>query len=128
MQIHRLQRHNLMPCDRKSLAALTKHKLKRTRSNATTLGTQPQTLFSLPWQHPTGIAGTLGNAKNWKSVCLVTAVCSAGATVSAKLQTAEQLTEVSECVEQLKALRVETMPPTYDLEQVSAKYQHDKPS
>jgi hypothetical protein len=70
-----------------------------------------------------GIAGTIGNAKNWKPVCLLAAVCSAGVTVTAKLQTAEQLTESSECVGQLKALRVETMTPTYDLQQVSAKYQ-----
>lgn len=68
-------------------------------------------------------AGTFGNAKNWKSVCLLAAVCSAGATVTTKLQTAEQLTEVSECVGQLKSLSVETIAPTYDLEQVREKYQ-----
>jgi hypothetical protein len=39
------------------------------------------------------------------------------------LQTAEQLAAASECVGQLKTLRVETMAPNYDLEQVSAKYQ-----
>jgi len=54
-------------------------------------------------------AGLLGNAKNWKVVCVLAAVCSAGATVTAKLQTAEQLTEISECVGQLKALSVETI-------------------
>ena len=70
-----------------------------------------------------GMAGTIGNARNWKPVCLFAAVCSAGATVTAKLQTAEQLTEASECVGQLKALRVETVASTYDLQQVSAKYQ-----
>lgn len=43
-------------------------------------------------------------------------------TVTAKFQTAEQLTEASESVGQLKALRVETIAPTYDLEHVSEKY------
>lgn len=62
------------------------------------------------------------NARNWKSVCL-SAVCSAGTTVTAKMQTIEQLTEASECVGKLKALRVETIIPTYDLDQVSEKYQ-----
>ncbi|MCY7392552.1 MAG: hypothetical protein LH647_14020 [Leptolyngbyaceae cyanobacterium CAN_BIN12] len=70
-----------------------------------------------------GTAGVFGNAQNWKPVCLLAAVCSGGATVTAKMQTAEQLTEASECVGQLKALRVETMIPTYDVEQVSGKYQ-----
>jgi len=54
---------------------------------------------------------------------LSAAGCSAGVTVTAKLQTAEQLTEASECVGQLKALRVATVTSTYDLEQVSEKYQ-----
>lgn len=63
-----------------------------------------------------------GNAQNWKITCLFAAVCSVGVTVTAKLQTAEQLTKASECVEQ-KALRFETMIPTYDLQQVSAKHQ-----
>lgn len=70
-----------------------------------------------------GMAGTIGNAQNWKVTCLFAAVCSAGVTVTTKLQTAEQLTAASECVGQLKALRVETMTPHYDLQQVSAKYQ-----
>jgi hypothetical protein len=70
-----------------------------------------------------GIAGTVGNAVNWKPICLFAAVCSAGATVTAKLQTVEQLTEASECVGQLKALKVETIAPPEDLEKVSEKYQ-----
>lgn len=68
-------------------------------------------------------AGLFGNANNWKSVCILAAVCSAGATVTANLQKGEQLTEASECVGQLKALKVETISPTYDLEHVSEKYQ-----
>jgi hypothetical protein len=67
--------------------------------------------------------GTIGNAQNWKPVCLFSAVCSAGVTVTSKLQTAERLTATSECMGQLKALRVETIAPTYDLPKVSAKYQ-----
>lgn len=70
-----------------------------------------------------GIAGTVGNANNWKPVCLLAAVCSAGAAMTAKLQTAEQLTEASECVGQLKALKAELITPKYDLEQVGDKYQ-----
>jgi hypothetical protein len=69
------------------------------------------------------MAGTIGNAQNWKLTCLFAAVCSAGVTVTTKLQTAEQLTEASECVGQLRALKVETITPTYDLQQVSEKYQ-----
>lgn len=111
-----------MRCDRKSLATLTKpqkNRLKCNNARYTTANSVHAALAALL----TGIAGTLGNAKNWKSVCLIAAVCSAGVTVTAKLQTAEQLTQASECVWQLKALRVETMPPTYDLEQVSAYQQ-----
>ncbi|MBW4582345.1 MAG: hypothetical protein KME42_22485 [Tildeniella nuda ZEHNDER 1965/U140] len=69
-----------------------------------------------------GAAGTVGKAETWKPICLLATVCSIGATVTAKIQTAEQLTEACEFVAQLKALRVETMAPTYDLEDVSEKY------
>jgi hypothetical protein len=70
-----------------------------------------------------GMAGTIGNAKNWKPVCVLAAICSAGVTVTSRLQTAERLTTTSECMGQLKALRVETIAPTYDLPRVNAKYQ-----
>lgn len=70
-----------------------------------------------------GIAGTVGDAKNWKPICLLAAACSAGAAVTAKMQTSDQLTEASECVGQLKALKAELMTPEYDLEQVGDKYQ-----
>ncbi|MBW4579104.1 MAG: hypothetical protein KME42_05945 [Tildeniella nuda ZEHNDER 1965/U140] len=70
-----------------------------------------------------GMAGTIGNAKNWKPVYMLAAICSAGVTVTSRLQTAERLTTTSECMGQLKALRVETIAPTYDLPKVSAKYQ-----
>jgi hypothetical protein len=68
-------------------------------------------------------AGTIGKADTWKPICLFAAVCSAGATVTAKLQTVEQLTKISESVGQLKALRFETIATTYDPKQVSEKYQ-----
>lgn len=45
-----------------------------------------------------GTAGTVGKADTWKPICLFAAVCSVGATVSAKLQTVDQLTEISEGV------------------------------
>lgn len=70
-----------------------------------------------------GTAGIFGSVGNWKATCLLAAVCSAGATVAAKISTAEQLTNASECVGQLKALRVETILPNYDLDDVSEKYQ-----
>lgn len=70
-----------------------------------------------------GTAGTVGRAATWKPICLLAAACSIGATVTAKLQTTEQLTEASECVGQLKALRIETIDPTYDTDQVRKKYQ-----
>jgi hypothetical protein len=72
-----------------------------------------------------GMAGTVGNAATWKPVCLFAAACSVGVTVTARMQTLEyeKLTEISECVGQLKALKVEAFTPPYDLEQLSQKYQ-----
>jgi hypothetical protein len=67
-------------------------------------------------------AGLLGD-EGWKPVCILAAFCSAGATVTANLQTGEQLTDASECVGQLKALKVETIFPTYDLEHAREKYE-----
>lgn len=93
--------------------------LKRKSSRYTTANIILSTLATLL----AGMAGTIGNAQNWKVTCLFAAVCSAGVTVTTKLQTTEQSTEASECIGQLKALRVETVIPQYDLEQVSKKYQ-----
>jgi hypothetical protein len=70
-----------------------------------------------------GTAGTVGKSDTWKPICLFAAACSVGATVTTKLQTADQLTEISEGVGQLKALRFETIVSTYDPEQVGEKYQ-----
>jgi hypothetical protein len=71
-----------------------------------------------------GTAGTVGSLNGWKPICLLAAACSAGATVAAKFHTSEQLSEASECVGQLKALRVEVSLPNFDLQQVSEEYQH----
>lgn len=93
--------------------------LKRKNSRYTTTNIILSALATLL----AGMAGTIGNAANWKVTCLFAAVCSAGVTVTTKLQTAERLTEASESIGQLKALKVETATPTYDLQQVSEKYQ-----
>jgi len=101
-------------------AQVQKNTLKRNNLRYTTANIVLSALAALL----AGTAGTLGNqAGTWKVTCLLAAVFSAGAAASAKLQTAEQLTEASECVGQLKALKVETIIPTYDWEQVSEKYQ-----
>jgi hypothetical protein len=100
-------------------AQAQKNTLKRKDARYTTVNITLAGLSTLL----AGMAGTIGNAQNWKPVCLFAAVCSAGVTVTSKLQTAERLTATSECMGQLKALRVETIAPTYDLPRVSAKYQ-----
>lgn len=100
-------------------AQVQKSTLKRNNSRYTTANIVLGALAALF----AGTAGTVGNAENWKPICLFAALCSVGATVTAKMQMTEQLTEASECVGQLKALRIEAITPTYDLEQVSEKYQ-----
>jgi uncharacterized membrane protein YebE (DUF533 family) len=100
-------------------AQVQKNTLKRSNSRYTTANIILGALAALL----AGTAGTIGSAKSWKPVCLVAAICSAGAAATAKLQTGEQLTEASECVGQLKALKVETIAPPDDLEKVSEKYQ-----
>lgn len=100
-------------------AQAQKKMLKRNNARFTTVNILLGALAALL----AGTAGTVGKAATWKPICLLAAVCSAGAAVTAKLQTPEQLTEASECVGQLKALKVETMTSTDDLEEVSEKYQ-----
>ena len=70
-----------------------------------------------------GFAGTVGKTSTWRPLCLTAAVCSIGVTVTAKLQTTDELTQASECVGQLKALQIETIFPPYDSEKVLGKYQ-----
>jgi putative cell wall-binding protein len=100
-------------------AQVQKSTLKRNNSRYTTSNIILSALAALL----ATTAGIFGNAANWKGVCILAAICSSGAVVTAKMQTAEQLNEASECVGQLKALKVETIPLTYDWEQVSEKYQ-----
>ena len=100
-------------------AQAQKNTLKRSNSRYTTANI----ILGVLATFLAGIAGTVGNAKTWKPVCLLAAACSAGAAATTKMQTTEQLTEASECVGQLKALRADLMTPTYDLEQVGNKYQ-----
>ncbi len=99
-------------------AQTQKHLLKRNSTRYTTANI----IFSAIAGVLAGTAGTVGKAADWKPICLLSAACSVGATITAKLQTAEQLTEASECVGQLKALRIETIVPTCDLEHISEKY------
>lgn len=100
-------------------AQVQKNTLKRNNSRQATANILLSALAALL----AGTAGIFGNAANWKGICLFAAVCSAGATVTAKMQTSEQLAEASECVGKLKALKVDTIAPTYDLQHVSTTYQ-----
>jgi hypothetical protein len=67
-------------------------------------------------------AALSGTAGQWKQLCLISAMCSAGATVTAKMQPTDQLAEVSECVGELKELVIATIAPTYDMEISQEKY------
>lgn len=100
-------------------AQVQKNTLKRNNSRYATTNIILSALATLL----AATAGLFGNAANWKGACLLAAVCSSVVTVTTKMQKAEQLTEASECVGQLKALNVETIVPTYDLDEVSGKYQ-----
>jgi hypothetical protein len=71
-----------------------------------------------------GTAGVVGNQGGmWKETCLFSAAFSVAATAAAKVQRTEQLTDASECVGRLKALKVETIVSNCDWEQVGGKYQ-----
>lgn len=100
-------------------AQVQKNILKRNNYRHTTANIIRSTLAALL----AGTAGILGNqAGTWRVTCLLAAVFSASTAASAKIQTAEQLTEASECVG-LKALKVETITSNCDWEQVNEKYQ-----
>ena len=96
-----------------------KNTLKRSNARYTTANI----IFSVLATLFAGTAGIFGNAENWKATCLLATVCSAGAAMTAKMSTAERLIDTSECVGQLKALKVETILPNSDLDEVSERYQ-----
>jgi hypothetical protein len=75
-------------------AQAQKSTLKRKNARYTTANITLAALSTLL----AGMAGTIGSAQNWKPVCLFAAICSAGVTVTSRLQTAERLTTTSECI------------------------------
>lgn len=75
-----------------------------------------------------GQAAVTGNPINsWRFTCMIASGYALGATVTAGLQKQladpDLLTEASECVGKLKSLKIETIAPTYDLQEVSDKYE-----
>lgn len=65
---------------------------------------------------------------NWRFTATLASVCTLGATVAAGIHKqvvpTDLVIESSECVAQLKALTIETIPNVYDLEAVRDTYQH----
>ncbi len=64
---------------------------------------------------------------NWRATATVASVITLGATITSGLQKQladpDLLVETSECTAKLKALRIEMIAGTFDLEQVSEQYQ-----
>lgn len=64
---------------------------------------------------------------NWKTMTTFASVLTLGATVAAGVQkqvaAPDLVAEVSQCVAELKALKIETLSPAYELEKVSEEYQ-----
>jgi hypothetical protein len=64
---------------------------------------------------------------NWRTTTAIASVVTLGATVVGGIQKQladpDVLAEASECVAKLKALKVETIAPTYEIEPVSEEYQ-----
>lgn len=65
---------------------------------------------------------------NWRFTATIASVCTLGATVTAGIHRqvvpTDLMIESSECVAQLKALTIETVPDVYDIETVKDTYQH----
>lgn len=63
----------------------------------------------------------------WRLTTTVASVCTLGATLSAGIQrqvaSPELLIETSECAAKLKSLKIETLSPTYPVEDVRDTYQ-----
>ncbi|MDX2241073.1 MAG: hypothetical protein NW224_10355 [Leptolyngbyaceae cyanobacterium bins.302] len=64
---------------------------------------------------------------NWRVMTTFASVLTLGATVAAGVQkqiaSPDLVAEVSQCVAELKALKIETLSPIYELEKVSEEYQ-----
>jgi hypothetical protein len=102
-------------------AQVQRSAIKRHNSNYATLNI----VFSAIAALLAGTAGILGTQGGlWKETCLFSAAFSAAAMAAAKTQMTEQMTDTSECVGQLKALKVETLVANCDWDQVSEKYHH----
>jgi hypothetical protein len=102
-------------------AQVQRSAIERHNSNYATLNL----IFSVIAALLAGTAGILGTQGGmWKETCLFSAAFSAAAMAAAKTQMTEQMTDTSECVGQLKALKVETLVSNCDWGQVSEKYQH----
>ena len=65
---------------------------------------------------------------SWRFTATLASVCTLSATIVAgvrkQVASPELLLEASECTAKLKALKIETIPETYELEPVSDAYQH----
>jgi hypothetical protein len=77
----------------------------------------------------TGQAAVTGEAPiaNWQVTSLIASAMASGSAivmgVHQQVASTDALTETKESVAKLKALRVATIPETYDLEQVTSEYQ-----
>lgn len=64
---------------------------------------------------------------NWKAMTTFASVLTLSATVASGVQkqiaSPDLVAEVSQCVAELKALKIETLSPNYELEKVSEEYQ-----
>jgi len=65
---------------------------------------------------------------DWRMMTTVSSVLTLGATVATGLQkkiaSPEAIAEVNQCVAHLKALKVETLTPTFELQKVADQYKH----
>ena len=65
---------------------------------------------------------------NWRFTASIFSLCTLGAMIVAAIHkqvaSPELLLESSECIAKLRDLNIETIPETYELDMVSAAYQH----
>ena len=64
---------------------------------------------------------------NWRFTTTIASLCTLGATVATgihkQIVPTELIVETSECAAQLRVLKIETIPATYDVETVTDNYQ-----